>query len=133
MSLRKTIEKREDVVKEVLQAALSDDKTSLGNSLALEDLLSFPNTKENFRAVVFADLNRFKSINDIYGHKIGDLAIEKAGLKIKELWVDKCQARAFRQSGDEFVILLPESNINKFKKLAKQFCLRRHRLQRHWK
>jgi diguanylate cyclase (GGDEF)-like protein len=122
MSLKETIDELQNVVQKLGEIILSDDKTSLGNALALREISSFINTENyNFGAVVFGDLNRFKGVNDSFGHQAGDLAISQTGEKIKEIFVDGCGAKAFRQSGDEFVILLPTEKIEQFKESAKNF------------
>lgn len=123
MSLKDTLDELQSVVKQLAEKILSDDKTPLGNALALREISPFINRENrDFGAIVFGDLNRFKGINDMFGHQAADSAISQTGEKIKEIFVDSCRAKAFRQSGDEFVILFPAQNINKFKKLAKNFA-----------
>lgn len=123
MSLKDSIDELQLIVKQLAEKILSDDKTSLGNALALREISSLINRENgDFGAVVFGDLNRFKGINDVFGHQAGDLAISQTGEKIKEIFVDTCGAKAFRQSGDEFVILFPTKHINRFKKFAKDFA-----------
>ena len=119
MSLKDSIDELQSVVKQLAEKILSDDKTPLGNALALREISSVINReKRNFGAIIFGDLNRFKGINDEFGHLAGDIAIRQTGEKIKEIFVDSYNAKAFRQSGDEFVILLPTSKIRQFRKSA---------------
>ena len=123
MSLKETLGKLQLIVQQLAEEILSDDKTPLGNALALREISSsIIRENEDFGAIVFGDLNRFKGINDTFGHKAGDSAINQTGNKIKELFVDQCEAKAFRQSGDEFVILFSHKNIKQFKKLARNFA-----------
>jgi diguanylate cyclase (GGDEF)-like protein len=123
MSLKDSIDELQLVVKQLAEKILSDDKTPLGNALALREMSSLLNRENtDFGAIVFGDLNRFKGINDTFGHQAGDIAIKETGEKIKEMFVDNCGAKAFRQSGDEFVILFPAKNIKRFKKLAANFA-----------
>ena len=104
------------------KAARSDDKTVLQNALALsESQEGFAFNDENPGIIVFADINRFKSINTAYGYAAGDAAISQVGILIEELFVQKCEARAFRASGDEFVILLQSRFLKKLKSAAKSF------------
>jgi diguanylate cyclase (GGDEF)-like protein len=122
MSLQEAIAALEIAVGEVTKAALSDDKTRLGNSFALSQAASLVGAgKGNPDVVIFGDLNRFKGLNDQFGHIVGDAAIGYIGELIFERLVQGCQAKAFRRSGDEFVILLSSSKLNEFKSIASEF------------
>jgi diguanylate cyclase (GGDEF)-like protein len=58
-------------------------------------------------AMLFLDLDRFKSINDVFGHSAGDFVLKEAGMRVlDEVW-DGCTVA--RLGGDEFVILVPNS------------------------
>jgi diguanylate cyclase (GGDEF)-like protein len=58
-------------------------------------------------ALVTVDLDRFKAINDAYGHAAGDRVLRAAALKLMELLGgDSCVARI---GGDEFAIMMPAS------------------------
>jgi len=56
--------------------------------------------------LVYVDLDRFKQINDTYGHQIGDLYLQEVSLRMK------CQLRnadsLARIGGDEFAVLVPD-------------------------
>ncbi len=57
--------------------------------------------KEGF--VVFCDLNRFKAVNDTYGHAVGDELLGQIGIYFEQNeWTS---GRTYRYGGDEFVIL----------------------------
>jgi diguanylate cyclase (GGDEF)-like protein len=55
--------------------------------------------------VVFLDLDRFKSINDAYGHGAGDAVLSAAAARIRT--VLRRQDSLIRWGGEEFVLLLP--------------------------
>lgn len=115
MNLDKAIEQLEEIVAQVRETSLSDDKTPLGNALALSKEVDFIKIgRSEFDVIVFGDLNDFKTLNDEYGHEAGDLAIERIGKKIQTEFVHKLKAKAFRQSGDEFIILLRQNTITSF-------------------
>lgn len=62
-------------------------------------------------ALYFIDLDRFKVINDWYGHDIGDLVLEYTADKIKNMLGNK--AFIGRLGGDEFGIIIDKSNADR--------------------
>jgi len=109
------LERLAQAVADVYEATRSDDKTTLQNAIALNEAArrfgSDPTTPE---VVVFADLNRFKAVNDQWGHAAGDATLHQVGELIRAVIVGGCDARAFRKSGDEFVILLKQTMLPVF-------------------
>jgi len=80
MSLDEAIGRLEELVAEVRQASLTDDKTPLGSALALRQEARLINQgKSPFNVIAFADLNDFKNLNDVHGHNAGDVALNKVG------------------------------------------------------
>ena len=89
------------------EAALHDSLTGLPNRALMLQRLEHAFTRglrsTNTCAVFFVDLNRFKAVNDTYGHQVGDeLLIAVAGRLRAVLRPADTVAR---MSGDEFVIL----------------------------
>jgi diguanylate cyclase (GGDEF)-like protein len=112
MNLDEAIEGLEKLVAEVRSASLTDDKTRLGSALALRQEARLMNEGvSEFDVIIFGDLNDFKHLNDLHGHDAGDVAINKVGEVIHKLIVEDLSGKAFRQSGDEFVILLNQSKL----------------------
>jgi diguanylate cyclase len=112
----------ENLVAEIRRVSFADDKTSLGNALALnheEQLIN--NGESEFNVVVFGDLNDFKQLNEDHGYEAGDVAINNVGETIYKIVVDDLQAKAFRKSGDEFVILLKQDLVERFLSAASSF------------
>lgn len=72
---------------------------------AIDDALS---TKRPL-SLMMIDIDRFKAINDTYGHQVGDRALKSIAdvLKLNTRVVDTCS----RYGGDEFVVILPETNL----------------------
>ena len=92
----------------VREAALHDPLTGLPNrELVFElgtQLLAGVKRTHTHGAMLFIDLDRFKPINDLYGHHIGDRALREVAKRIV-----RCTRNADlvgRLGGDEFVILL---------------------------
>lgn len=122
MTLREALEALRIAFDNFEVAVRIDDKTPLQNALALsESRENFATDDQSHKIVVFADINRFRAINTEYGYDAGDAAISRVGIMIKELFVEKFNATAFRQSGDEFVILLQHQYLEKFKLATTSF------------
>lgn len=88
--------------------AYYDDLTHLPNRALLYDRLDqciARNERNNqLLAVCFADLDKFKPINDNYGHEVGDHVLVEVAHRL--LSVVRAEDTVARQGGDEFVILL---------------------------
>jgi diguanylate cyclase (GGDEF)-like protein len=67
-------------------------------------------------ALVLMDLDRFKFVNDFYGHLEGDLVLQRVG-QILETNCRRSDVVA-RYGGDEFVILMPETTMEQARQLA---------------
>jgi diguanylate cyclase (GGDEF)-like protein len=98
--------------RKILDLSLRDPLTGVWNRRFMEDSISrecsLASRSGHDIAFVMADLDRFKSINDRFGHPIGDLiliAVAKAilsSLRESDL--------VYRYGGDEFLILLPDTD-----------------------
>jgi diguanylate cyclase (GGDEF)-like protein len=88
-------------------SALHDPLTGLPNRLLLHQRLVHAAQRaersHTYAAVLFADLDRFKQINDTYGHQVGDDLLVAVGQRLSAL-VRPGDTLA-RVSGDEFVFL----------------------------
>ncbi len=69
-------------------------------------------------SLLMIDLNRFKFINDHYGHPMGDRVLQAAAQTI--LNQTRPTDFLFRYGGDEFLILLPQTDSNRGLRLAKK-------------
>lgn len=67
-------------------------------------------------ALVLMDLDRFKFVNDFYGHLEGDVVLQRVGHILEQ----NCRRSdvVARYGGDEFVILMPETNVEQARQLA---------------
>jgi len=71
-------------------------------------------------AIAIIDLDDFKSINDTYGHDVGDEVLKKVA-EIVRMTLRKVDIFA-RYAGDEFVIALPETGLSQARKVAERLC-----------
>ena len=92
--------------------ALADPLTGLGNHRAFQEELDRQvDAAQRYGApvsLVLVDLDDFKSINDTKGHAFGDQALTHFGALVKR-GLRKVD-RSFRVGGDEFAILLPQTD-----------------------
>ena len=88
-------------------SSLHDSLTGLANRTLLEQRIehaaALAQRSHSTAAVLFADLDRFKRINDTYGHFIGDSVLIAVGQRLSALL--RPSDTLSRVSGDEFVIL----------------------------
>jgi diguanylate cyclase (GGDEF)-like protein/PAS domain S-box-containing protein len=71
----------------------------------LERALALAKRERRSLAVMFADLNNFKPVNDTYGHGVGDLLLQSVARRIESAL--RASDTVARIGGDEFVVLLP--------------------------
>ena len=100
------ISERKNAQREMLFLALNDPLTKLPNRFYLKQELEKRLSAESRVCFLFLDLDRFKTINDMHGHTIGDKVIQIVGERLKSL-LQPCDFIA-RVGGDEFVILSVE-------------------------
>ena len=70
----------------------------------LEDIDILLDTKNEKFAVVFIDLDKFKSANDTYGHEAGDNILKNVAVRLKN--IIRSTDTVYRIGGDEFIIIL---------------------------
>ena len=73
-------------------------------------------TQEPF-AVVVCDVNNLKAVNDLYGHKEGDVCIKNACKKICRIFD---HSPVFRTGGDEFIVILSGEDYSRRNDLLNQ-------------
>ncbi|MDR2639751.1 MAG: EAL domain-containing protein [Helicobacteraceae bacterium] len=110
IALFNDISDRKQAEEHIHRLAYYDPLTGLANRALFNDRLE--NAIHQARrtgkslAVIYLDLDRFKSVNDSLGHVAGDTLLKKVGAALKKLLRDGDTLSRF--GGDEFAILLPE-------------------------
>lgn len=81
----------------------TDSLTGLYSYKFFTDYLKEITTKKDPFVFLYIDINRFKFINDSYGHKIGDKLLQIVADRLKTICPDN--GKLFRLGGDEFIII----------------------------
>ncbi len=114
------IENAQDVT-HIQQLTITDDTTGLYNVRHLYEVLESELLRcSNSRTPVslaFLDLDRFKLVNDEHGHLVGSELLALTGRRLQEL--SRRQDKCFRYGGDEFVVLMPETEASDALELTK--------------
>ncbi len=101
---------------QVAQAAMFDDLTGLLNRAGLRTKLeehakeSGVPLEESLYSVIVFDLDKFKSINDTYGHPFGDRVLSNTGSVITKHI--RGTDLAVRFGGEEFIVVLPDTDLH---------------------
>ncbi|WP_375503336.1 GGDEF domain-containing protein [uncultured Nostoc sp.] len=92
--------------------ALADSLTELNNRRALEwDLprqIKKARSQKTSMSLIILDVDHFKKVNDTHGHLVGDGVLQLLCKRLRHNL--RCQDTAFRYGGEEFVILLANTN-----------------------
>ncbi len=110
--LRWQYKRLEEAEGQLKRQATIDDLSGLGNRRAytatLEVELARASRQSTALTLVEIDIDHFKAVNDRFGHEVGDEAIHEIADTIRsEL---RLNDQAFRIGGEEFVVLLPDTD-----------------------
>ena len=116
-----TIE-RANTYSEILQNATLDALTGLNNrrqfEIRLKEQYAIANRQNTPLCAIMLDIDYFKKFNDTYGHAVGDAVLRTTADVIKK------QLREYdipsRYGGEEFCILLPQTNTDEAKVVAER-------------
>ena len=116
--------------RELEKRTRTDELTGLGNHRAYDQFVSTISNQSDFPiAVISADCDELKIINDTLGHLVGDEYIRMAAMIIKDTLPES--AHVFRTGGDEFIAFLPKTTeedaqgfVSKMRTTAGMFVLK---------
>ncbi|WP_075619138.1 sensor domain-containing diguanylate cyclase [Paenisporosarcina indica] len=98
------------------ETSLTDTLTGLKNRRFMEDIKrKWLETEQEF-SVIMIDIDKFKLVNDTYGHQVGDEVLQF----LSRLMIDTIASEGFplRIGGEEFLILLPDKDLEKATSIA---------------
>lgn len=108
------------------QLSITDELTGLYNRRHLNTILAQEFQRslrhDNDLSCLMLDLDHFKKVNDQYGHDFGDVVLRTFSSIIQEFI--RSSDFAFRFGGEEFLILLPETNIEGAMQVGEKIRLR---------
>lgn len=111
-----------DREKSILRLAYWDEMTGLPNRSLfmrqLADALKLSQITQEPLSVVVMNLDRFKQINNILGHEFGNKLLHAVALKLPE-GLSKESDTVYRFSGDEYALLLPDTDAHAAMNVAK--------------
>lgn len=110
MGITHDITERRSAEQGAVKAALHDRLTGLPNRVLLFEYSSHvfdqAARQQHEGGMLFIDLDRFKPINDLHGHQVGDAVLREVARRLGGR-IRKSDL-AFRLGGDEFLVLLPQ-------------------------
>lgn len=120
--LRQALVEAEIVHQELREQAMRDSLTGLFNRRFLDETLrhevSRAGRTQSFVGIVMFDMDKFKQLNDEFGHILGDAVLREVGALVR------ANVRAAdlpcRYGGDEFVIIMPETSSESARHKAEQ-------------
>lgn len=115
---------RQDITdkKRAEELSITDPLTGLCNRLKLDELFhTYIHVSQRHGtpfSILLLDIDRFKSVNDTYGHQVGDTVLQEfADILRKNVRTEDVVGR---WGGEEFMILAPGSDIEAAKRLAQK-------------
>lgn len=116
-ALRESREELREINKKLFLASRTDPLTGIPNRRDMMEKLSIESSKENpGLCIIIADLDKFKSVNDTYGHDMGDEVLIEIAKVMKSCLPEN--GHICRWGGEEFCIMLPSTNIEEGMKIA---------------
>ena len=122
---------RKEVERELLkESMLFDELTGAYNRKALHEELRKLEQTAPLAPLVFgiADIDHFKSVNDLYGHQVGDLCLVEFACVLSEYFGE---SSVFRYGGDEFCLILRNTTPSSAEQLCERAQLRLRRVEFH--
>jgi diguanylate cyclase (GGDEF)-like protein len=115
-------DEKKQLISTLNHLSTTDSLTGLLNRRALNEMLHHEIDRssryDNNLSLVLCDIDKFKKINDTFGHSAGDRALLAVAAVLRQT-LRKSDLLG-RYGGDEFMIILPETSLAGAKKLAEK-------------
>jgi diguanylate cyclase (GGDEF)-like protein len=119
-----TTRRRDELQRELAHQASYDSLTGLANRATMLGLIGSALHRAQRGGSQLGnqalDLDRFKAVNDSYGHAVGDAVLREVAARLRR------QLRSFelmyRIGGDEFLVVLPGARLEDAEALAQRLC-----------
>lgn len=121
VGVTRNIEDRKKTEAEILYLSYHDQLTGLKNRRYFDNSIRMiDDNKQVPLTLIMADVNGLKLTNDAFGHKAGDLILEK----VANILAGACGSAgtAARVGGDEFVLLLPDTDAKNAERIIEKIC-----------
>lgn len=109
---------------DLYEQASRDALTGLMNRRVFEEritsILAQANRHGHPVTLACMDLDKFKEINDTYGHGVGDLVLQTVSSNMERM-VRSCDILA-RMGGDEFMLIMPDTTLAAAEVMANRLC-----------
>jgi diguanylate cyclase len=99
---------------------LTGAESRIGMGIALRDALELAKRHVTRYCVAVMDLDRFKEVNDTYGHHVGDQVLVAAVRHIAHHM--RPYDKVFRYGGDEFLIVMPTTDLQAAQAVIERIC-----------
>ena len=120
------LKEKERLQKELAHMAMYDALTDILSRRALLEQVEVERQRtiryKRDLSLLMIDIDHFKKVNDTYGHLIGDVVLKEVAQTLKKQ--TRRSDYVGRYGGEEFLIILPETSLNKALILAEKLCKR---------
>lgn len=113
MSIRDNTVEHDTLLREQYKA-MHDALTGLYNRAGFNQIMSMIDPRTDF--LLYIDVDRFKTINDTYGHETGDRVLQKTAESIRHNF--RAVDYICRLGGDEFVVILTQADVRNEEQIA---------------
>ena len=105
--------------------ALKDELTGLYNRRCLsarlpETIKEMMSQNKKRLAVVLLDIDRFKKVNDDWGHSAGDMILQRVSRVLRDTL--RTTDEVYRIGGEEFLAVLPDLGMEESYAIARRLC-----------